>query len=153
MVKLDLGLLRGRDWLLGVLLPGDLWTGMLQGALGFRVVDEPGKRRQQMRKIGISLLLLLMVVGVSGCEQEQRSPADGAKTTKGEEVVQTALKESGAGEQDTQEPVATPEKPKIEFDHEKFEFGQVEAGEEVEHIYPFRNVGDATLKINKVRSG
>ena len=44
-------------------------------------------------------------------------------------------------------------KPRIEFDRVKFDFGEVDAGEKVEHIFTFKNKGDAPLIIEKVKSG
>jgi len=43
--------------------------------------------------------------------------------------------------------------PRIEFDRVKFDFGEIDAGEKVEHIFTFKNMGDAPLIIKKVKSG
>ena len=42
--------------------------------------------------------------------------------------------------------------PVLVVDDFKYDFGQVYQGERVEHVYHFRNTGDAPLKIEKVRS-
>ena len=42
--------------------------------------------------------------------------------------------------------------PDLVIENYKFDFGQVYQGERVEHVYRFRNAGDAPLRIEKVRS-
>lgn len=42
--------------------------------------------------------------------------------------------------------------PALVVENFKYDFGQVYQGERVEHVYHFRNAGDAPLKIEKVRS-
>lgn len=42
--------------------------------------------------------------------------------------------------------------PQLVVDGLDFDFGQVYQGEQVNHVYTFRNVGDAPLHIDKVRS-
>lgn len=44
-------------------------------------------------------------------------------------------------------------KPKIKFEHKKFDFGEVEQGDNVKHIFTFKNIGDDTLLISKIRAG
>ncbi len=46
------------------------------------------------------------------------------------------------------EPAA--QKPKIRFDRPDYDFGEVEAGDEVEHDFVFENVGGGLLRIEKV---
>jgi hypothetical protein len=43
--------------------------------------------------------------------------------------------------------------PIIELPETEFDFGNIRVGEKVEHVFTFRNRGDATLVIGKVRSG
>lgn len=47
---------------------------------------------------------------------------------------------------------ASSESPAIRFDETEFDFGEAEAGENVEHLFRFRNVGTRTLTIEKVGS-
>ena len=50
---------------------------------------------------------------------------------------------------------ASPERqkaPRIEFDEKQFDFGEIDAGEKVEHIFSFKNKGDAPLIVEKVKS-
>ena len=43
-----------------------------------------------------------------------------------------------------------PKQPKIRFDQPDYDFGEVEAGDEVEHAFVFENAGDDLLSIEKV---
>ena len=40
--------------------------------------------------------------------------------------------------------------PKIKFEHESWDFGRVNQGEMLTHVFPFSNEGDDTLHINRV---
>jgi hypothetical protein len=40
----------------------------------------------------------------------------------------------------------------IKFDHVRHDFGKIEQGEVIDHIFKFENTGSDTLKINKVYS-
>ncbi len=42
--------------------------------------------------------------------------------------------------------------PKISFEQTEYDFGDLDQGEKVEHLFLFKNVGKGTLVINKVRS-
>ena len=42
--------------------------------------------------------------------------------------------------------------PQMQFEEETFDFGAIEQGQVVEHVFHFRNVGLDTLHISKVRS-
>jgi hypothetical protein len=42
--------------------------------------------------------------------------------------------------------------PKIKFNHESWDFGRVNQGDILTHVFSFRNEGDATLRINRVRT-
>ena len=44
------------------------------------------------------------------------------------------------------------EGPRIKFDSEKFDFGKVEQGKVLNHVFKYTNVGDATLIIDSVRT-
>ncbi|MEC9476528.1 MAG: DUF1573 domain-containing protein [Planctomycetota bacterium] len=43
--------------------------------------------------------------------------------------------------------------PKIRFDQNSFDWGEVLQGAKVEHTYHFRNVGDSVLRITQVKPG
>ena len=61
-----------------------------------------------------------------------------ARVTEGSENSRAGTTEAG--------------KPRIAFHQKDFDFGKVEMGEKVEHIYRFRNSGTGTLVISKVGS-
>lgn len=42
--------------------------------------------------------------------------------------------------------------PRIQFDHELFDFGEISRGETAEHVFKFVNVGEDTLRIINVFS-
>ena len=44
-------------------------------------------------------------------------------------------------------------RPEIRFDSQKHDFGVVEDGVILKHVFPFRNVGQATLIIQSVKAG
>ena len=105
-----------------------------------------------MRKTGVLILVLLVLGVAANCTKEN---------TGSEEVGQEVLarsSEAGAVEQregSAEEPQAGSTeagKPKIAFDQKDFDFGKVETGEKIEHVYKFRNTGDGTLVVHKVRS-
>ena len=106
-----------------------------------------------MRKKGHLILILLLLLAIAGCRGEEKGPAQATQ-----EVLASASGENGstqgaADSQDVQAKTPETEKPKIVFDQKDFDFGEVEAGEKVEHVFDFRNEGEGTLKIHKVRSG
>ena len=43
--------------------------------------------------------------------------------------------------------------PKMKFTESEFDFGEIEAGEVVEHVFTFENTGTDTLRISQVYSG
>lgn len=51
------------------------------------------------------------------------------------------------------EKVAKQGVPKIEFDKEKFDFGELIQGDPAVHTFHVKNVGDSVLKITDVRPG
>jgi hypothetical protein len=47
-------------------------------------------------------------------------------------------------------PVISYAQPSIQFEEESYDFGEVEAGEAVEHIFEFTNTGNEELVIEKL---
>jgi len=88
-----------------------------------------------MRRIGICLTALLLMLAFAAC-QKGSGPAD--------QPLQVA-ENGGPGEDDSKKPV-------ISFDSREFDFGTIEQGEKVEHVFKFKNTGDAVLHVEKVRS-
>jgi len=50
-------------------------------------------------------------------------------------------------------PAESGKQPRAVFEQVDFDFGEIEAGETVEHVYRFRNAGQAVLIVEKVQSG
>jgi len=107
-----------------------------------------------MRKTGVFILVFLLLVLMASCEKGERGPAKA--TTQG---VQTTSAEATAPDQEfhgaeaSQAGDTAEGEPRIAFDQKDFDFGEVEAGQEVEKTFKFRNTGDGTLLIRNVRSG
>jgi hypothetical protein len=106
----------------------------------------------EMRETGVLILVLLVVGVMAGCAEEKNGPAEATQETlDGTSEVATTKEATNPGETST---AGTGEagKPRIAFEEKDFDFGKVEAGEKVEKTYKFRNTGDATLVVHKVRS-
>jgi hypothetical protein len=106
-----------------------------------------------MRKTGALLLLLLVLAVTANCAKQDGAPAEDTREVLAKASETTALKQEAEGGQESKVDAAGTGQPRIAFDQKNFDFGTVEAGEKVEHIYTFRNTGDGTLLIHKVRSG
>lgn len=104
-----------------------------------------------MRKTGIFILLLLLGAAAS-CHREERAPAEAGQERSAAALEQEAV-EQGGGEAGAS-PAASKEtgEPRISFDQKDYDFGTLESGENLEHIYKFRNTGEGPLVIHKVRS-
>jgi hypothetical protein len=91
-----------------------------------------------------------MVAAVAGCssgktaKEEASEGADGSSNP----TASTADTSAGAQEDPAEEPA--PMGPKIRFDQPDYDFGQIEAGEDVEHIFVFHNTGDELLSVEEV---
>lgn len=103
----------------------------------------PRRRRGTSRTVIFSILL--MTAASIGCKQEQ-GVQEGIRETTEDRAVLTPPAQSPSTEE------TAPKNPKIRFDQPDYDFGEVEAGEEVEHTFSFENAGDGTLSINKVRT-
>jgi len=114
------------------------------------------KRRKKMQKAGILVMILLLLTAFSGCKQEEGLPEmsteAAAKITQENrhEQADTAKAAAMTGEQSLDDQDL--KQPKIHFDQPEFDFGEVEAGDKVEHVYTFKNLGEAELEIIKVGS-
>ena len=96
------------------------------------------------------LYLLLMTTTFIGCQQKESTsenetldqpPAHGVPLSEETSPTQT----STVGE-------AASETPKIRFNEPHHDFGEAQAGEDVEHTFTFENVGGAVLTVTKVRT-
>jgi hypothetical protein len=106
-----------------------------------------------MRKTGVLILLLLVLGIMANCAKEESGPAEAKPEVLASSSEATAVKQGRDSAEEPQAGSAEAGQPKIVFDQKDFDFGEVEAGEKVEHVFAFRNTGNGTLKIAKVRSG
>ena len=106
-----------------------------------------------MHKKGHLILILLMLLAVAGCSGEEKGPAQVTQEVVGSASGKDASNEGAADSQGVEAEKPETAKPKIVFDQKDFDFGEVEAGQKIEHVFTFRNKGEGTLTIHKVRSG
>ena len=122
-----------------------------------------------MSRIRCIILALFLLTAWFGCSQGQSetegqegqakggaaSPSIASVSDSPDAGNAKAPSSSVTAEASTAEAQGSPEerkKPKIEFENSKFDFGEIEAGEKVEHVFTFKNMGDAPLIIEKVKS-
>ncbi len=105
-----------------------------------------------MGRTGTFLFILCLAAVFSACSGKQNGhetmpqTADPGPIVKaGEVVASPAQGEQAPGDQEAKTPV-------IVFESTEFDFGAVDQGEKVEHVFKFRNTGNADLHIEKVRS-
>jgi hypothetical protein len=106
-----------------------------------------------MRKTGVLILVLLVLAVMANCAQENNGPAEATQEVLAGSSEAASVKQGTDGTEESQAGSTEAGKPSIAFVQKDFDFGKVETGEKVEHVYKFRNTGDATLLIHKVRSG
>jgi len=106
----------------------------------------------KMRKTGIFILLFLTLGVIANCHKEESGPAEARQEVPAVPAGQIALKQGAGDMEESQAGSAETGTPTIAFDQKDYDFGKLETGEKVEHVYKFRNTGDALLVINKVRS-
>ena len=106
-----------------------------------------------MRKTGVLVLLLLVLAVVANCAKEDSGPAEAKEEVLAASSETGAVKQEMGGAEALQAGSTEAGKPRIAFAQKDFDFGKVETGEKIEHVYEFRNTGDGTLVIHKVRSG
>jgi hypothetical protein len=96
--------------------------------------------------------ILLMAVMSAGCNKEQNAQELVPEETENPHAPTSPTSEEapGALSDTTKDP--TPKHPKIHFDEPDYDFGEVEAGDEVEHTFVFENTGDNLLSIEEVLS-
>ena len=106
-----------------------------------------------MRKTGGLILVFLMLLMIAGCKGEEKRPAQEKQSELASASDQGALNQGAKNSPDSQNRTTGTGKPRILFDQKDFDFGEAEAGQNIEHVFKFRNTGDGTLVINNVRSG
>jgi hypothetical protein len=106
-----------------------------------------------MRKTGVLILVLLVLVAVASCEKEEQVPTAASQKVLSGPSEATALEQGSKDPATAQASSTGAGTPRIAFDEKDFDFGKVDMGEKVEKVYKFRNTGDGTLVIQRVRSG
>ncbi len=94
--------------------------------------------------------ILLAAVASAGCSKEKTAQEGIPEKTKKlhAPTSPTSEKAPGALSDAPEKPVAR--QPKIHFDQPDYDFGEVEAGDEIEHTFVFENTGDDPLSIEEV---
>ena len=109
----------------------------------------PRERRRGPSWI-IILCILLMVAAIAGCSKEQTAQEGIPEEAESLPTPSPPAPEAPPQTQADPAEEPAPKYPKIRFEQEDHDFGKVEAGDEVKHIFVFENVGDAPLFIKKV---
>ena len=110
------------------------------------------KGDNEMRKTGAFILVLLVLLVIANCKKEESGPAQATKEVPGNSSEEVALKQVTTDSADSGAEAPDEGRPSIAFDQKDFDFGKVETGDKVEHLFSFRNTGNGVLKIHKVRS-
>jgi hypothetical protein len=106
-----------------------------------------------MRKTGVLILVLLVLAVLANCSQENSGPAEAKHEMLAGSSEAASVEKGTDGAEKSQGGSTEAGKPRIAFAQKDFDFGKVEKGEKIEHVYEFRNTGDGTLLVHKVRSG
>ena len=106
-----------------------------------------------MRKSGVLILVLIVLAGMANCAKENSGPAEATQEVLAGSSEAASVKQGTDGAEELQAGTTEAGKPRITFAQKDFDFGKVETGEKIEHVYEFRNTGDGTLLVHKVRSG
>jgi len=106
-----------------------------------------------MRKTGVLILVLLVLAVMASCAKENSGPAEATQEVLAGSSEATTVEQGTDGTEESQAGSTEAGKPRVAFAKKDFDFGKVETGESIEHNYKFRNTGDGTLVIHKVRSG
>ena len=106
-----------------------------------------------MHKTGALILVLLVLAVMVNCAKENNGPAEATQEVLADSSEAASVEQGTDGAEQSQAGSTEAGKPRIAFAEKDFDFGKVETGETIEHVYKFRNTGDGTLVIHKVRSG
>ena len=102
-------------------------------------------------KVALALGAFVLAV-LPACENEKIIQQVAAKRHGPNPFVSSVSMAASPESGGTATPVPTGKQPKVVFDRTEFDFGEIEAGEEVEHVYTFKNTGEANLVVEKVHS-
>jgi len=106
-----------------------------------------------MQRKRFLLLALFTLALLWGCSREKDTSTLTGRPGEPGPVIQAG---TGAAAVVESVPVGGAEeavgRPVIVFESVEFDFGEVEQGEEVEHVFSFKNTGTGELIVEKVRS-
>lgn len=109
----------------------------------------PRRKRRGTPRTAISCILL-MAVAFAGCNKAQTAQEGIPEETENLHAPTSPTSEKTAGALSDAAEKPAPKQPKIRFDKPDYDFGEVEAGDEVEHTFVFENAGDDLLSIKEV---
>lgn len=95
-----------------------------------------------------NLLLLIFVIGFFSCQNSSQQPEKSIDEIKAENPISQIIKNPVSAN----EPTDTVNVAKMEFEETEFDFGEVNEGEKVNHVYKFTNTGKVPLLISNARS-
>ncbi len=106
-----------------------------------------------MKRTGVIVIVLFAVMAFSGCIGEKEETTSAKQQGDAGPVLQAGSGTAAADEGDLANAMSEDvEQPAISFESTEFDFGEVDQGEKVEHVFLFKNTGNGDLLIEKVRS-
>lgn len=93
-----------------------------------------------MKKSLVIFWLSVATLALSSCNSNSQKTSNGVDPS-------IADNNKTAGNPGAENP-----EPKFQFDHEEWDFGKINEGEEVKHIYRFTNVGNEDMVISQVNA-
>ena len=103
------------------------------------------------KRISIVLVLFMSCVLVCGCKAESKQEASKHQSNLPSKEIVAQGEKAPAGEA-IKDTAQVSGKPKILFEQTEYDFGKMDQGVKVEHLFVFKNTGDAPLVVDKVRS-
>ncbi|NUO01825.1 MAG: DUF1573 domain-containing protein [Saprospiraceae bacterium] len=97
----------------------------------------------------IRMLFALMILSIFSCTPEGGNPGKSLEEIKLEGASNSAIVRNPVS---ANTPVDTVNIAKITFEETKFDFGDVDEGKIVEHVFRFKNTGKVPLLISDARS-
>ena len=107
-----------------------------------------------MKKMKKTIIIIFLAIFFLGCNNKATDKISTNSTTKSDE------KSTEKSKNKTEENISTElvfndglDGPKIEFDMEVWEFGEINEGESVDTIFTFKNTGNEALIISNAKAG
>lgn len=97
----------------------------------------------------IRMLFALMILGIFSCTREAGNPGKSLEEIQLEGASNSAIVRNPVS---ANAPTDTVNVAKITFEETKFDFGDVDEGATVEHVFRFKNTGKVPLLISDARS-